>query len=62
MHVKAVMPGEGLKIRDNEFTSKMKIIDRLEQIQQPFVNAVITIGNFDGVQDRKSGSAGMPRP
>ena len=27
----------------------MKIIDRLERIQQPFVNAVITIGNFDGV-------------
>ncbi len=27
----------------------MKIIDRLEYIQQPFVNAVITIGNFDGV-------------
>ncbi|MDX1707659.1 MAG: bifunctional riboflavin kinase/FAD synthetase [Desulfobacterales bacterium] len=27
----------------------MKIIDRLELIQQPFVNAVITIGNFDGV-------------
>ncbi len=27
----------------------MKIFDRLESIQQPFVNAVITIGNFDGV-------------
>ncbi len=27
----------------------MKIIDHLEQIRQPFVNAVITIGNFDGV-------------
>jgi riboflavin kinase/FMN adenylyltransferase len=27
----------------------MEIIDRLENIQQPFVNAVITIGNFDGV-------------
>jgi riboflavin kinase/FMN adenylyltransferase len=27
----------------------MKIIDRLEHITQPFVNAVITIGNFDGV-------------
>ena len=28
---------------------KMKIFDRLENIQQPFDNAVITIGNFDGV-------------
>lgn len=28
---------------------KMKIIDRLENITQPFQNAVITIGNFDGV-------------
>lgn len=27
----------------------MKIIDRLENITQPFKNAVITIGNFDGV-------------
>ena len=27
----------------------MKIIDRLENIIQPFKNAVITIGNFDGV-------------
>ena len=27
----------------------MKIIDRLENISQPFKNAVITIGNFDGV-------------
>jgi riboflavin kinase/FMN adenylyltransferase len=27
----------------------MKVIDRLEKIQQPFKNAVITIGNFDGV-------------
>ena len=27
----------------------MKIIDRLEDITQPFKNAVITIGNFDGV-------------
>jgi len=27
----------------------MKIIDRLENIAQPFKNAVITIGNFDGV-------------
>ena len=27
----------------------MKIIDRLEKIPQPFKNAVITIGNFDGV-------------
>ena len=27
----------------------MKLFDRLENIQQPFVNAVITIGNFDGV-------------
>ena len=27
----------------------MKIIDRLEQIQLPFVNAFSTIGNFDGV-------------
>ncbi len=27
----------------------MKIINRLEQITRPFVNAVITIGNFDGV-------------
>lgn len=27
----------------------MKLFDRLERIQQPFVNAVITIGNFDGV-------------
>jgi riboflavin kinase/FMN adenylyltransferase len=28
---------------------KMKIIDRLENITQPFKRAVITIGNFDGV-------------
>jgi riboflavin kinase/FMN adenylyltransferase len=27
----------------------MKIIDRIENITQPFKNAVITIGNFDGV-------------
>ncbi|MGD9053970.1 MAG: bifunctional riboflavin kinase/FAD synthetase [Desulfobacterales bacterium] len=27
----------------------MKIFDHLENIQQPFTNAVITIGNFDGV-------------
>jgi riboflavin kinase/FMN adenylyltransferase len=27
----------------------MKIIDRLENITQPFKNAVLTIGNFDGV-------------
>ena len=27
----------------------MKIVDRLENITQPFKNAVITIGNFDGV-------------
>jgi riboflavin kinase/FMN adenylyltransferase len=27
----------------------MKIFDRLENIRQPFANAVITIGNFDGV-------------
>ena len=27
----------------------MRIIDRLENITQPFKNAVITIGNFDGV-------------
>jgi riboflavin kinase/FMN adenylyltransferase len=27
----------------------MKIFDRLENITQPFKNAVITIGNFDGV-------------
>ena len=27
----------------------MKIIDRLENLSQPFKNAVITIGNFDGV-------------
>jgi riboflavin kinase/FMN adenylyltransferase len=27
----------------------MKIIDRLENITQPFKNAVVTIGNFDGV-------------
>ena len=27
----------------------MKIIQRIEEIQQPFHNAVITIGNFDGV-------------
>ena len=27
----------------------MKIFERLESIQQPFNNAVITIGNFDGV-------------
>jgi riboflavin kinase/FMN adenylyltransferase len=27
----------------------MKVIDRLENIAQPFKNAVITIGNFDGV-------------
>ena len=27
----------------------MNIIDRLEHIRQPFANAVITIGNFDGV-------------
>ena len=27
----------------------MKIIDRLENITQPFNNAVLTIGNFDGV-------------
>ena len=26
----------------------MKIIDRLENITEPFKNAVITIGNFDG--------------
>jgi riboflavin kinase/FMN adenylyltransferase len=49
MHVKDVVPGDGLKIRGNEFTAKMKFIDHLEQIQQPFDNAVITIGNFDGV-------------
>jgi riboflavin kinase/FMN adenylyltransferase len=27
----------------------MKIVKGLEEIQQPFKNAVITIGNFDGV-------------
>ena len=27
----------------------MKIIDRLDKISEPFPNAVITIGNFDGV-------------
>ena len=27
----------------------MKIIDRIEKIEKPFKNAVITIGNFDGV-------------
>jgi riboflavin kinase / FMN adenylyltransferase len=27
----------------------MKIIERIEEIQKPFHNAVITIGNFDGV-------------
>ena len=27
----------------------MKIFDHLDKIQEPFKNAVITIGNFDGV-------------
>ncbi len=27
----------------------MKIIDNLDKIHEPFKNAVITIGNFDGV-------------
>lgn len=49
MHVKAVISGGPSKIRGNELKLKMKIIDRLEHIRQPFVNAVITVGNFDGV-------------
>ena len=49
MHVKAVILSGRSKIRGNVLKLKMKIIDRLEHIQQPFVNAVITVGNFDGV-------------
>jgi len=32
-----------------EFRPLMKIIERLEEIEDPFTNAVVTIGNFDGV-------------
>lgn len=49
MHVKAVISSGRSKIRGNELKLKMKIIDRLEHIRQPFVKAVITVGNFDGV-------------
>ena len=31
------------------FVSIMKIINHLDKISAPFTNAVITIGNFDGV-------------
>ena len=43
------MPGEYLA--DNNFmdTIDMKLIERIEDITEPFKNAVITIGNFDGV-------------
>lgn len=43
------MPGEYLA--DNNFmdTIDMKLIERIEDITKPFKNAVITIGNFDGV-------------
>ena len=36
---------------DNNFmdTIDMKLIERIEDITEPFKNAVITIGNFDGV-------------
>ena len=49
MHVKAVISSGRSKIRGNELKLRMKVIDRLEHIRQPFVNAVITVGNFDGV-------------
>jgi riboflavin kinase/FMN adenylyltransferase len=29
----------------------MKLIENLELISEPFLNAVITIGNFDGVHN-----------
>ena len=32
-----------------EFCLLMKIIERLDDIKDPFANAVVTIGNFDGV-------------
>jgi riboflavin kinase/FMN adenylyltransferase len=43
------VPGEYLG--DNNFmdTIDMKLIERIEDITKPFKNAVITIGNFDGV-------------
>jgi riboflavin kinase/FMN adenylyltransferase len=49
MHVKAVISRIRPLIKVKPQPSKMKIFDRLENIKQPFVNAVITIGNFDGV-------------
>ena len=49
MHVKAVISRNRPTFRAKPQPCKMKIFDRLENIQQPFANAVITIGNFDGV-------------
>ena len=39
----------GVKQIVREFYHLMKIIERLEEIENPFTNAVVTIGNFDGV-------------
>ena len=39
----------GVKQIVREFYHLMKIIERLEEIEDPFTNAVVTIGNFDGV-------------
>ena len=39
----------GVKQIVREFYHLMKIIEHLEEIEDPFTNAVVTIGNFDGV-------------
>jgi len=39
----------GVKQILREYRLLMKIIERLDEIENPFTNAVVTIGNFDGV-------------
>jgi len=39
----------GVKKILQDYGYLMKIIERLEEIENPFTNAVVTIGNFDGV-------------